>query len=134
MSYQQWYQNHSKKHKKILQKILHLDKDAIIEYFLYDNMIKNEPDFCTLYPKNKKCHESSYLNCYFCACPNYRYYNTIQESTRSYCKIESKDGKVDIKDGIKHQNCLGCLVPHKSSYIKKNFTKNILNQINGEIQ
>jgi len=33
-----------------------LSDDEIIKYFSYDNMVKNELDFCPLYKDNKKCH------------------------------------------------------------------------------
>ena len=44
--------------------------DEVIEYFKFENMVKNEPDFCPLYKDNKKCHDMEDLNCYLCACPN----------------------------------------------------------------
>ena len=49
------------------------NNEAIIEYFKYDNMKKNEPDFCPLYNLNKKCHEMEDLNCYLCACSYFRF-------------------------------------------------------------
>jgi hypothetical protein len=64
------------------------------------------------------------LNCYLCACPNFRFDdNGIRKlddkMQYSYCSIESKDGKQSVyKDKI-HQNCSLCQVPHKKEFIKE---------------
>ena len=73
MSYKSWFETHAKKHKKIVDKLAHLSDDEVIAYFDFDNMVKNEPDFCPLYKDNKKCHDTKELNCYLCACPNFRF-------------------------------------------------------------
>ena len=57
MSYIDWFKNHAKKHEQIIQKLSHLSSDEIIDYFDFECMRKNEPDFCPLYLKNKKCPE-----------------------------------------------------------------------------
>ncbi len=72
MTYISWIENHSKKHQKLVQKLYSLSENELIEYFLYENMQKNEPDFCLLYKENKKCHDMKNLNCYLCACPEFR--------------------------------------------------------------
>jgi len=128
MSYKSWFQSHGKKHSKIVNKLSHLSDSKIIEYFRFENMVKNEPNFCPLYPKNQKCHDIEDLNCYLCACPNFRFddngFEKIQNQTLfSYCNINSKYGKpFETKDAI-HQNCSDCLIPHHKSYIKKNFSR-----------
>jgi hypothetical protein len=129
MSYSSWFQSHGEKHKKIIEKLTHLSDDELIEYFRFDNMVKNEFDFCPLYAKNKKCHDNEELNCYFCACPNFRFndkgFEQVEKRTLfSTCNIESKDGSQYISDDAIHQNCAGCFVPHSEAYIKKNFTRN----------
>ncbi len=118
MSYQSWHKEHSLKHKKILDKLINLSDDEIIEYFDYDNMVKQEIDFCRLYKDNKKCHNIKKLNCYFCACPNFRVTNT-----KSYCNIDSKDGGIIKSKNFIHQDCSNCTVPHTVEYIRKNFTR-----------
>ena len=128
MSYSSWFQAHGEKHKQIIEKLTHLSDDELIEYFRFDNMVQNEPDFCPLYAKNKKCHDNDELNCYFCACPNFRFnedgFEQQEERTLfSTCGIESKDGAQYISDSAIHQNCAGCFVPHSESYIKKYFTR-----------
>ena len=128
MSYSTWFESHGKKHKKIINKIEHLSDSEIIEYFRFDNMVKKEPDFCPLYSENKMCHENKELNCYFCACPNFRFkdegFEKKGERTLfSTCNIESKDGSQYISDDAIHQNCAGCFVPHSEAYIKKHFTR-----------
>ncbi len=119
MSYQSWHTNHGIKHKKILDKLTHLSDDEVIEYFDYENMKKKEKDFCVLYGQNKKCHDMKELNCYLCACPNFRV-----NSTESFCAINSKDGsKINGKNFI-HQDCSKCTVPHTKAYVKKYFNRN----------
>jgi len=132
MSYSSWFQAHGEKHKKIIEKLTHLSDNELIEYFRFDNMVKNEPDFCPLYAKNKKCHDNEELNCYFCACPNFRFkdegFEKVEERTLfSTCGIDSKDGSQYISDTAIHQNCAGCFVPHSEAYIKKHFTRDWFN-------
>jgi len=120
MSYLSWHEEHAKKHELLVEKLAHLSDDELIAYFDFDNMVKNEPDFCVMYAKNKKCHEMETLNCYLCACPNFR----VGEKS-STCDIKSKDGgSITSKDGFIHQDCSKCSVPHKVSYVKKNFSRN----------
>ncbi|MBD3808292.1 MAG: hypothetical protein IE880_06200 [Epsilonproteobacteria bacterium] len=128
MSYDAWFQEHGKKHKKIIDKLEHLSDDELIAYFRFENMVKNEPDFCPLYKEHKQCHEHDGLNCYFCACPNFRFNDAgfeVQEQRTlfSYCDIDSKDGDQYKLDNAIHQNCAKCFVPHSEAYIKKHFTR-----------
>ena len=129
MSYSSWFQAHGEKHKKIIKKLTHLTDNEIIQYFRFDNMVKREPNFCPLYKDNKKCHDNEALNCYFCACPNFRFkdegFKQINEQTLfSYCSIDSKDGTQYFSKEAIHQNCAGCFVPHSEAYIKKHFSRN----------
>ena len=120
MSYQSWYEKFALKHKAIVSKLSHLSDDEIIKYFRYENMQKNEVDFCPLYKQNKKCHDIEDLNCYFCGCPNFRV-----QTTQSICAIDSKyGGKLVAKNGFIHQDCSNCTIPHKELYIKKHFQRN----------
>lgn len=128
MGYSDWIQEHAKKHKIIIDKLLKKEysKEKIIEYFDFENMKKKEPDFCPLYAKNKKCHEIESLNCYLCSCPNFRFKDTgiqkIEEKTQfSLCNIDSKDGKQGIYGTKIHQDCSKCSVPHHTSYVEKHF-------------
>jgi len=119
MSYLSWHTEHANKHKKLVEKLSHLSDDEMIKYFDFDNMVKKEPDFCVMYAKNKKCHDMETLNCYLCACPNFR----VGEVS-STCDIKSKDGgSITSKDGFVHQDCSQCHVPHKVSYVKKHFSR-----------
>jgi len=129
MSYSSWFQSHGEKHREIIDRLGDLSDDEIIKYFRFDNMVKKEPDFCPLYAKNKKCHEGDELNCYLCACPNFRFEDEgfTKDKDRvlySKCNIESKDGSQYISESAIHQNCAGCFVPHSESYIKKYFSRN----------
>ncbi len=129
MTYSEWFNEHANKHAKILEKLTHLSDDEVIEYFVFENMVEKEPDFCVLYKENKKCHDTKYLNCYFCACPNFRFDEAgvskqEEKTVYSYCSIDSKDGAQYEGEDYIHQNCSGCLVPHKKAYIKKHFQRN----------
>jgi len=135
MSYHSWFEDQAQKHAKVVQKLLAQNRteEEIIAYFDFHNMVKNEPDFCPLYrEKNaegkigKKCHDIQPLNCYLCACPNFRFkddgFNQKEGKTvYSYCDIDSKDGRQGIYGDAVHQDCSGCSVPHHVSYIKKHF-------------
>ena len=120
MSYKSWIEKHAIKHKNIINKLSHLTDDEVIKYFRYENMVKNEIDFCPLYKDNKKCHDIKELNCYLCACPNFRI-----KQQKSYCDINSIDGGQKVaKDGYIHQVCTKCTVPHNEDYIKDKFDRN----------
>jgi len=128
MTYEKWFEEHANKHKKIVNKLIKkgLTKSQIIKYFDFENMVKNEPDFCFLYPENKKCHDMEELNCYLCACPNFRFndngFKKVDNNTQfSFCSIESKDGKQALFGDAIHQDCSSCGVPHHKAYVEKNF-------------
>ncbi len=128
MSYKEWVDEHAKKHAKIIQKlsILCYSKEQIIEYFDYKNMRLCEEEFCFLYRENKKCHDMEDLNCYFCACPNFRFADTGiskdgHSTIYSECSIKSEDGRQVDFDGKIHQDCSACTVPHEKEYIQKIF-------------
>ena len=127
MTYTQWFQMHGEKHRLLTQKLLAkgLSQDEIITYFRFDNMVQNEPDFCELYATNTKCHDMKELNCYLCACPNFRFTQNPEKKDgkriHSHCSIDSSDGAIFEHEENIHQDCSGCLVPHHESYIKKNF-------------
>ncbi len=128
MSYKSWFSEHADKHKLIVEKLLdkNYTKEQIIDYFDFESMVKNENDFCPLYIDNKKCHDMESLNCYLCACPNFRFDDAgiqkVEQNTQySFCNIESKDGEQGLYGDKIHQNCSGCGVPHHRSYVEKHF-------------
>ncbi len=128
MNYKDWFEAHGRKHAAIMQKLTHLSDDEVIAYFRFENMRINEPDFCPLYAENKKCHDMEDLNCYLCACPNFRFddagFKVLEgRSLKSYCAIDSKDGDVFKGNDAIHQNCSGCTIPHHEAYIKKHFKR-----------
>jgi hypothetical protein len=128
MSYSSWVKSHGKKHKEIVGRLSDLSDSELIEYFRWENMVKKEPDFCPLYAKNRKCHDTKKLNCYLCACPNFRFNDDgfREEEKRtvfSYCNINSVNGSQFKTQNAIHQNCVGCMVPHNENYIKKIFSR-----------
>ncbi|HLD24235.1 MAG TPA: hypothetical protein VJA83_09875 [Sulfuricurvum sp.] len=131
MSYKKWFDAHAQKHKAIMEKLTHLSDEEVIAYFRFENMVKNELDCCPLFAENKKCHDTQELNCYLCACPNFRFKDTgfsVEEGKTlfSTCSIESPDGDRYVSESAIHQNCAGCIVPHRESYIKKVFDRDWL--------
>lgn len=120
MSYLSWFEQHANKHAQLMKKLKHLSDDEVIEYFRFENMIKNEPNFCPLYKDKTPCHSMENLNCYLCACPNFRFDDTAPK-IKSHCGIDSKDGAIFEYEGIVHQDCSNCTVPHHEKYIKQHF-------------
>jgi hypothetical protein len=131
MSYRKWFDAHAQKHQAIMNKLTHQSDDEVIEYFRFENMVQHESDFCPLYSSNKKCHDTEELNCYLCACPNFRFNDegfSVEEGKTlfSTCSIESPEGDRYVGEKAIHQNCAGCIVPHRESYIRKVFDRNWL--------
>ncbi len=130
MTYDAWFEAHATKHEKVLQKLLlkGMSEDEIIAYFRFENMLRHEPDFCDLYKTQTKCHDTTALNCYLCACPNFRFFSQPKQEAKqmihSICSIDSKDGGRFIHENNVHQDCSGCLIPHQEAYIKANFAIN----------
>ena len=129
MTYEEWFQKQGKLHANVMKKLVDKSIDEVIEYFRFENMVKNEPDFCPLYKDNKKCHDYEDLNCYLCACPNFRFkdegFEKVEDKTLySKCNINSRDGSQYVGENYIHQNCSGCIVPHREKCIKKNFSRN----------
>ncbi len=107
----------------------HLSDDEVIDYFIYENMQKEHPDFCPLYADDTKCHDMNELNCYFCACMHFRFSDTGltregAETRYSLCSIEAKEAHDFISDDAIHLDCSACLIPHKRSVVKKYFSRN----------
>jgi len=127
MTYTQWFEMHADRHQRLVQRLLAqgLDQAEIIEYFRFDNMVDKEKGFCELYETRSKCHDMEDLNCYLCACPNFRFTQDPplinNKRIHSHCSIDSKDGATFEHENNMHQDCSGCLVPHHESYIKNNF-------------
>ena len=121
MTYLEWFENHAKKHSQIIKKLKGKSKQEIIEYFKFENMVKNEPNFCPLYQKNRKCHDLEYLNCYFCGCPYFRFLPNASKGKVSYCSIDSKYASFTKGTEKIHLDCSNCKVPHTKGFVSKNF-------------
>ena len=72
MEFKEWTIQHDRKKNAILKKLEGKTQDEKMEYFLFDNMVKNEPEFCPLYDTETKCHEYKDLNCFHCGCPHFK--------------------------------------------------------------
>jgi len=129
MSYKKWFDAHALKHKKIVDKLVgeNYTKEQIVDYFDFDNMLKMENDFCPLYKESKKCHDMDSLNCYLCACPNFRFSDDgldEKDNKRLMSKCDIDNGEEYIGDEHIHQNCAPCSVPHHRDYVLKHFSLN----------
>ena len=129
MSYTDWFEEHALKHEAIINRLKKegLSQSEVIDYFDFDNMKIAEKTFCPLYKDDKKCHNMENLNCYICACPNFRFKDegiaVIEDKTQySICDIESKDGRQGVYGEAIHQDCSGCGVPHHRAYVEKVFS------------
>ncbi|WP_428738564.1 hypothetical protein [Sulfurimonas sp.] len=127
MSYKEWFEVHTLKHAQIVSKLQakNFSNEQIREYFDFENMLKNEKDFCPLYAKGKKCHDMEKLNCYFCACPHFRFNDdgieqVDSKTLYSTCSINSKDGSLYTYGDAIHQDCSKCTIPHHPSFVKNN--------------
>lgn len=120
MTYFEWFESQYDKHKRVMKKLEGKTQDEIIKYFEFDNMVKNEPDFCPLYKDNKKCHDMENLNCYLCGCPNFRLTDG-KSKLKSFCAIKSEKGGQFVGKDYIHQDCSKCTVPHHGKYVKKHY-------------
>ena len=126
MTYLEWYGEFGAKHKNIVDKLLKKEytQAEIIEYFRFENMLKNEPSFCLLYKENKKCHDIPDLNCYLCACPNFRFNDSglhKEDSVTTYSVCSIGSGSNFRHENSIHLDCSSCTVPHHKNYIENNF-------------
>ncbi len=128
MGYHEWFEELAEKHRTIVEKCHRLSDDALVDYFLYENMVEKEPDYCPLYATGTKCHRMEDLNCYLCGCPEFRFCDGgfgVYEGKKlySYCAIDSRHATwVRVSDGW-HLDCSGCTLPHHKSYILKHFDR-----------
>lgn len=125
MTYYKWFQEHSKKHQKLIEKLRskNLTDNQIIDYFDYDNMAKNEIDFCPLYRQHQKCHSIKHLNCFLCACPYFRFNDNglyVKDGivTKSLCSVNSKFSKFFVTNNERHLDCSSCKIPHTKAFMK----------------
>ncbi len=126
MTYVEWFDDFHKKRDKIVQKFKNRSQEEIIEYFVFENMVKNEPDFCLLYKEKKKCHNMEYLNCFFCACPYFEFNDDGLKvengiTVKSRCLISSKNSSKFIYKNVEHCDCSNCIVPHTKKFVTKFF-------------
>jgi len=128
MTYKKWYEENHKKRAVILDKLKNNTAKEIREYFIFENMVKNEPDFCPLYKEKKKCHDVKYLNCFYCACVHFVFNDGGLEENegiiiKSKCSISSKHSGKFIYENALHCDCSNCTIPHTEKFVLKNIKK-----------
>lgn len=129
MTYDSWFISHKDKHKAIINKLKanNASPEEIREYFLFDNMVLNEPEFCPLYKTNTKCHDMDNLSCFLCACPHFIYnddglHSDEEERTvYSECSINCSKGGKYVYGNTVHQDCSNCQIPHTERYVERAF-------------
>ena len=115
MTYKEWHEEHQKKKNSILDKISNLNDEQKVEYFRFEKMVKNEPNFCLLYKEPKKCHDLEYLNCLCCDCPYFEF-DDERLPQKSSCTINSLDSAIFEWEGVKHLDCSNCTIPHSKEF------------------
>ena len=53
MTYEEWFIKQGNLHANVMKRLTDKSIDEVIEYFRFENMVKNEPDFCPLYKTTK---------------------------------------------------------------------------------
>ncbi|MGM0623190.1 MAG: hypothetical protein ACQESH_04130 [Campylobacterota bacterium] len=124
MSYVKWLESHARKHQRVVQKLQaqNFSKEQIVDYFDFDTLCIKEPDYCPLFKTKTKCHETVALNCFFCGCPHFRFYENPTTQLQSFCAIDAEDGAQIRYKNMIHQDCSLCKIPHQKEYILQNYT------------
>lgn len=125
MTYKEWAEDFTCKRNKIIEKLKSRSDEEIIEYFVFENMVEKEPDFCLLYKEKKKCHDIAYLNCMLCACPHFSFDDAGLRkegdiTIKSECTIHSKNSSKFVYENVEHCDCTNCHVPHTKQFVRKN--------------
>jgi hypothetical protein len=124
MTYTDWRTSHDDKVKVILDRLENegYNKEDVVKYFEFENMVEKEPSFCLLYAEKKKCHDIPNLNCLYCACP---YFKFNEDGLReldgnrmlmSDCTIGSRFSGEFAYDGKVHCDCTNCHIPHSKGF------------------
>lgn len=138
MGYEEWFRDFARRHRAIVDGLSHLSDEELVDYFDYKKMKSAHPDFCPLYRRGEKCHEMEDLNCYLCGCPYFRFcdegIDQMEGRVRySLCSIDARGGgTVESREAI-HQDCSGCLLPHRKSFILHHFDrdwKRVMKEVN----
>jgi len=125
LKYIDWFIAHAKKHRAIVASLEGRSDEEIVEYFDYDKMRRNEPDFCPLYAKSSKCHDMKNLNCYMCGCPHFRFDDSgieIKDGRVVYSYCVKNLGDKFVSDSTIHHDCSNCTLPHTKKFAKDNFS------------
>ena len=130
MGYDEWYRSFVSARAQILSSLETNDIETAAEYFEYDRLSLSHPSFCPLFEKGQRCHDMQKLNCFFCACPYFVYddnglYEKEGKTVYSRCSINAPEGREFVGADSIHQDCSGCIIPHKRAFIIKELPKYI---------
>lgn len=124
MTFNEWVSDHDQKLWAVLEKLKDYSAEEIVDYFDFENMKEQEPDFCPLYEMNTKCHNVEKLNCLFCACPFFDYSDNeplgISEDKKvmSHCNINSRFSSTYEFENNVQCDCSNCTIPHTDQFAK----------------
>lgn len=94
----------------------------VIEKTSFKIRSKKYPDKCPYYTEGIACHqEVKDLNCFLCACPNYK-----STELAGGCRIGSKKGKYYFNKNLpegKVWDCSDCSINHSPNEVKKYLTE-----------
>jgi Zn-finger protein len=129
MRYSDWYEKFVQRRDDIVDKLPLSDARTVADYFDYDNISRKDISFCPLFERGVKCHDMESLNCYFCACPYFRFDDDGLDEVDgkrlySICTIDAPRGKRLIRGDVIHQDCSECTIPHSKSFVMKRLGKN----------
>jgi len=124
---EKWEEYHFKKIlKELKQTNISFTLENILEIINQTSfLIRSEkyPNECPYYPERKPCHNVLKLNCFLCACPEYK-----KEKNEGGCGLDSKLGKWHYHPNLpagKIWDCSDCPTPHYPEYIKDYLIKNL---------
>ena len=97
-----------------------LSEREILDFFIYDNLVRSEKRFCPLFASGQKCHilSGDRLNCLGCYCPHFEL--TVEEKGNETecgrCSVGSPAAQRFSSDGkVKILDCSMCVIPHQAS-------------------
>jgi len=111
---------------EVVRKLLNkgMSEEEILEYFLYPNISKQEPDFCILYGCGEVCHSlpKGKLNCFGCYCPYFEMvvWNDGEKDITGRCAMGSEYMTIfSTATGDHLLDCSNCWFPHEEAEVKK---------------
>jgi len=130
MTYNEWSKDEVARRNTVITKLKaqEFSTSEIVEYFNFENMVKNEPNYCPLYATSTKCHDREKLNCFFCGCPYFTYSDKgisqrSQKTVYSKCELNAIKSSEFTTETAIHLDCSNCEIPHRLPFVHANAGK-----------